>query len=566
MKILRSLVYVFTIILVFSYSVQAQQVKWNWVKGANGSGNEEGTAIAVDLSGNVYVAGNFFSATFRFGINTLNNKVSTSTDIFLAKYTPTGDLTWVKNFGSKGNELVTDIKIDAAGNIYMTGTFESDTLDFGNGNQIYNTSVWVDLFVVKLNNSGIVQWARSAGGKDLDYSNSIAVDASGNVYITGYYTSDTLIFNKSPLAQIVTPPGFTYDLFIAKYNNSGTFQWVRNAGSDMDDRALSVAVDNNGNAIITGFFQSSSITFGSFPLTNENNNSDMFLVKYNPTGDVIWTKIITGFWNETGNAITTDASGNIYVCGEYSSDNINIGAYPLTNSNPGQASEEIYVAKYNSSGTAQWAKTAQGINAEYAKDISVDANGNVYVTGAFGSPTFKVGTTVLNNSNTNGSGDIFVIKFNSTGGFITVLQGQSTGDDDSKSIAAFGNNAYITGTYKANPQISFGAYPLLNTGNYDIFISCLGLGVSIKDEEFDQHFSIYPNPVSEKFTLSSNNLNTGKFNCRIYDITGKLVSEAKDLTSGNATQISVPDGYKGLLLINITTEKGQSFSRSVICN
>jgi hypothetical protein len=179
----------------------------------------------------------------------------------------------------------------------------------------------------------------------------------------------------------------------------------------------------------------------------------------------------------------------------------------------------------------------------------------------------KVGTYVLNNSVSTGSGEIFVIKYNSTGGLLAALSAQSTGDDDSRGIAAYGKNAFITGTYKANPKITFGSHPLVNTGNYDILIACVGEGVSINDQEFDKHFSIYPNPVTDKFTISAADNNSGKYNYKIYDVTGKLVSESNiDLRNNSTYQVSVPAGYKGLLLIRITSENGQMFSRSVICN
>jgi len=178
----------------------------------------------------------------------------------------------------------------------------------------------------------------------------------------------------------------------------------------------------------------------------------------------------------------------------------------------------------------------------------------------------QVGTTVLNNSVSTGSGEIYVIKYNSTGGLITALSAQSIGDDDSRAIVAYGENAYITGTFKAN-QIKFGNYPLLSSGNYDILIASVGKGVSIKDEEFDKHFSIFPNPVSDKFTISATDNNSAKYSYKIYDVTGKLVSESNiDLRNNFSTQVSVPNGYKGLLLIRVTSENGQMFSRSVICN
>lgn len=569
MKVFRSLVYLFTIVLLINSSFTYAQVPdWKWCKSATGTGKDEANAIAVDGGGNIYIAGNFRSASFNIGGVTLTNLIPTTTEIFIAKYTSTGYLIWAKRFGNKGNEIANDICIDGTGNIYLTGNFTSDTFDLGNGVTLYNSSVWIDPFVAKFTTGGDVVWAKSAEGATNDEAHGVAVDASGNVFITGFYDSDTLIFNKSPLAQIIRSG--VNDVYLAKYNNSGIFQWVRGAGGEMEDEALGVAIDNLGNAIITGYFQSSTITFGDFPLTNANNFSDMFLTKYNTSGNVLWTKIVTGDFDETGNSITTDGNGNIFVCGNFNSPSIDIGTTTLNNALPNDMSDDVFVAKFNSSGVAQWANQAGGTSGDYGNGVAVDYEGNVYITGNFVSATFTIGATVLNNTDTKGSGEIFAAKYNSSGGLIKAISAQSNGDDDSRSIAAYSNNAFIAGTFKStypDPKIHFGTNSQQNTGEYDIIVAALGYGVSIKDEEFDKYFSVFPNPAHAEFNLSASGITTGKFNCKIYDVTGKLLTESNtDFKQNNVLQFSVPSGYKGLLMLMLTSQTGQIYTRSVICN
>lgn len=567
MNNLKSMVKLFTIGLIFCSSfVFAQEPNWKWCKSATGIAKDEATAIAVDVTGNVYVAGNFKSTSFKFGTLTLNNLNPTATEIFLAKYNSLGTILWAKSIGNLGLEEVNDICIDAAGNIYLTGFFQSDTINFGNGVIITNSSIFEEIFVAKFTNDGVIVWAQSAQGSTKDIATGVAVDASGNVFISGYFESDSVIFNKSPLAQIKRVG--TSDVFIAKYNSSGVFQWVKSAGGVQDDQSLGIAVDNSGNAIITGFFMSADITFGTKQLSNFSvSNSDMFLAKYNTNGDVLWAKIVTGEYAEQGNAVTTDGHGNIYVCGGFSSDNINFSSlFPLANSSPGSFYDDIFIVKYNSSGIAQWSNAAGGNMSDYAKSIAIDATGNCYVTGSFGSPTMIVGSTSLINSDSKGLGEIFAIKYNPTGGLIKALSAKSLGDDDSRSIAAYGNNAYIAGTFKAQ-KIDFGTYSIANSGDYDMIIAALGFGVSINDANFDNHFSVYPNPVHDKFSLSATGNALGKYNCKIYDVTGKVISESNiDFKSNSVHKFSTPSGYKGLILLHLTSENGKMFTRSIICN
>ena len=135
-------------------------------------------------------------------------------------------------------------------------------------------------------------WAKGAGGTYNDYTHSIAVDANGNSYVTGYFDSPTITFGSTVLTN-ANSAGGTCDIFIVKYDESGNVLWAKGEGGTSTDYAYSITVDANGNSFITGYFDSPSIIFGSTTLTNADNTGntgDIFIVKYNTSGNVLWAK------------------------------------------------------------------------------------------------------------------------------------------------------------------------------------------------------------------------------------------------------------------------------------
>ena len=162
---------------------------------------------------------------------------------------------------------------------------------------------------------------------------------------------------------------------------------------------------------MTGAFYSSYITFGSTILTNRGGG-DIFVVKYDPSGNVLWAKSAGETGGEWGLGISTDASGNIVVTGGFGSPSITFGSTILTNG----GIANIFVVKYDPSGNVLWAKSAGGTGDDDGYGISTDASGNIVVTGSFESPTITFGSTILTNG---GSSDIFVVKLSSATGLET---------------------------------------------------------------------------------------------------------------------------------------------------
>ena len=222
------------------------------------------------------------------------------------------------------------------------------------------------------------QLARSSN----DYAYGVATDSSGNVYVAGG-TNGGLDGN--------TNAGNT-DLFVVKYNSSGTKQWTRQLGSSSRDSANGVATDSSGNVYVTG------MTNGGLDGCKNAGIEDLFVVKYNSSGTKQWTNQLGSSSRDSANDVATDSSGNIYVTGT---------TYWELDGNTSAGKADLFVVKYNSSGTKQWTKQNGTDRYDEARGVATDSSGNVYVVG------YTYGG-LDGNTNTGGS-DLFVVKYNSSG-------------------------------------------------------------------------------------------------------------------------------------------------------
>ncbi len=298
-----------------------------WIKRAGGTNNDNASSITVDNNGNVFVMGNFwetanFNTPLEYGSNDLIS--AGSQDIFIAKYNTTGDLAWVKRAGGIGSDATSCIKVDAGGNVYMTGGF-NETIDFNTpsasgSNELVSDGNY-DIFIVKLDNDGTIQWLKRAGGTSLDIGAGIAIDNSGNIYVTGTF-SETINFNNPSASgsnELESAGG--YDIFIAKYNSSGNALWLKRVGGTENDYGTDITIDILGNPYILGNFVG-TINFNTPSASGSNElvsagGQDIFIAKYNPSGEVLWLKEAGGEGVDLATAMAIGATGTIHVTGYF---------------------------------------------------------------------------------------------------------------------------------------------------------------------------------------------------------------------------------------------------------
>jgi hypothetical protein len=200
---------------------------------------------------------------------------------------------WAARAGSTNADSGSGVAVSSAGTSYATGFFQSANADFG-GVTLTNQGV-SDIFVAKYDSAGNVLWARSAGRSGNDAGYDIAIDDAGNCYVTGEFEG-TATFGHTNLAA-----AGNYDVFVAKYDSAGNLVWAMSAGGTNFDVGDGIAVDDLGNAYITGYYQDTA-TFGGFTLTN-GVSSDIFVAKLSPNGVFLWAKQAGGTSTDAGGAL-----------------------------------------------------------------------------------------------------------------------------------------------------------------------------------------------------------------------------------------------------------------------
>jgi hypothetical protein len=458
---------------------------WLWAKGAGGANTDRAFSLAVDGSANLYLAGEFKSSTITFGSATLIN--SGDFDIFLAKYNSNGDVVWAKSAEGNNYDIPNGVAADAYGNVYLTGRYKSATLTFGS--EILTNSGNDDLFLVKYDPDGNVLWAKSIGGINYDAANSVVADASGNIYIAGYFSSPTIDFGSTTL----TSAG-TYDLFLSKFDAGGNVLWAKSVGGADDEGINAVAADASGNPYVTGYFESPSLTFGSTTLTNAGIY-DIFTVKFDDAGNVLWAKSGGGADDDEPFSAAVDASGNLYSAGYFLSPTITFGSTTLIN----EGSQDMFLTKYDASGNELWAKSAGGTDYDVINSVVADISGNTYVTGYFESPTITFGSTTLTNE---GNGDMFLAMYDDNGNVLWAVSAGGISFDEAASVVADNSGNIYCGGNSSSPTITFGSTTLTNVGSNDIFLAKLESSIlGIFEATRSLYIPVFPNPSSTTITV-----------------------------------------------------------------
>ena len=465
----------------------------NWAFSVGGITNSDrGFDIATDADGNVYVVGRFGDIVdFDHGPNTAYLSSNGAPDAFVAKYDQYGNYLWAFNIGGTVTDDCLGIALDAVGNVYVTGGF-GGTADFNpsgsSTNNLTSNVIGDNAFVAKYSSDGEYQWAFTFNiGSTQNLSNhfgrDIAVDAAGNVYITGSF-HQTADFNPDNTITNNLSSNGGVDAFVAKYNSEGEYQWAFNIGSPRDDRGIAIAVDPVSNDIlVTGFFNSTA-DFNPAPGTTNNLTSagslDVFVAKYDQNANYQWAIQLGGNDDDRPFGIAVNASSNVYSTGffrgtaDFNSDPAN------TNNLTSSGGQDYYLAKFNSDGEYQWATNAGGMGDDVGTSVDLDDLGNVYVSGSFlGTEIdFNPDSNLDDPLNSNGGTDVFVAKYRPDGLFEGVFSMGGPNYDYAWGIN-IGNNRKIhtTGTFSGldvNFDPGNGFSTMLSSsanGDDDIFVA-----------------------------------------------------------------------------------------------
>lgn len=388
----------------------------------NGSlGNDEALDITHDNAGNHIVTG-YFTQSATFGSTTLFT--SSISDIFVAKYSPTGTLLWAVKAGGIGADRGYSVRTDMDGNIFITGYYNLSA-DFGTITLTANAGSQ-DIFVAKLDAGGNFIWARSMGSDLGDTGYGIAADNLGNVIVTGQFKGIADFGSGISFTGLDNPitGDPAYELFVAKLDSVGNTVWVQPGFSDFDDRGLDVDCDNAGNIYVVGQF---SDTIQLDVLHNNPVQNAAFLLKLDAAGNEIDFRRMSAVQSLLY-SIDIDISNNVHVCGEFQG-NLAIQGTPVTYINA-TYTRNIFVARFDTTCNVVWTNHAGSESEVSAKSIISDGSGNVYIAGTykcrFDEYADPYGEGMFYSS---GYRDIFTAKYDNGGNFIWAKNAGGPNDD-----------------------------------------------------------------------------------------------------------------------------------------
>lgn len=459
------------------------------------------SSIAFDSSSNIFATGRY-SQTCDFDPSPAIAIITTpaNIDVFIAKYDSNCDYLWAGNIGnwpfsSPYNEFAKKVRTDNNGNIYVAGFFK-DAVDFdpSPGTAILNSGTTNDIYFAKYDSLGNYQYAKCISGTGNDGFNSFAMDAMGNIYMTGTFagTSD---FDTGPGTYAMTDSGGFQDMFIAKYDNSGNLLFAVSMPTIYYVDPTSIEIDNLGNIIVTGSFID-TVDFDSGAGTTNLMSAgiyDVFIAKYDPSANLIFANSIGGTATDRCNAIAVDTSNNIYITGYFGSTvDFDPGAGISNFTSAGN--DDIFFAKYDAGGNYIYAKCIGSSGQDRGRSILLDNSENIFLAGEFTSTIDPDPSAFADTLTSTGGKDVFYGKYDNNGNY-KFARSFGGGNDDLNAITLGDNgHLYLCGTTNA-AGIDFDPSPGL----------AFAYGVGSNDMYFAEYDTINGNYISAAMMGSANN-------------------------------------------------------------
>jgi hypothetical protein len=496
-----------------------------WSKRFGDSGEQQGQGVVVDASGNIILAANFYGAVdFGGGILTSSNN---SQDFVIAKYTSMGAHVWSKRLGGASYDDVRGIGVDPSGNIFVAG-YNLGTTNLGGVDLPSAGSD--DIFLGKFDSSGNHIWSKRFGSTGFDVSYGMAVDNLGYVLITGSFEGSV----SFGVGTLVSAGGD--DIYLAKFDPNGTHAWSTRFGSTQSERGYSVAVDGSLYPVFTGYMQG-TVDFGGGAL-NPNGGYDIFLVKLDANGNHYWSKSYGGINFDFGYGVATNSLGDVLTTGSFNG-TMNMGGSNLTSTS---FSDDIYLARYTSTGVHVWSKRLGGGSGDFGMSAALDGSGNAVLAGMF-SATVDFGGGNLVSA---GSFDVVLAKYDATGAHVWSRRSGGANADGFNLVTTDAPGDIVT-TGRFGLTANFGGANLVSAGGNDVYLAKYGSGTeqpvitSITDVGNDQG-----RQVNIRFTQSGHDKLTSPTPVtqyeayRRYDAPPSLV--ARD-PAGQSTPELLADGW-----------------------
>ena len=445
-----------------------------------GAAIEQTGGLTLDAAGNIYLTGFTSSAFFSATPRASTGAIPPYGSVFLVKLNPAGTaVLFTTYFGGRFNEGGNAVALDAAGNIYVAGTTNSDDLPvtagayqpkFAGGFGANDTSITGDAFVAKFNPAGdTLLYATYLGGPGAEQCYDLAVDAAGNAYVAGLTRS--VKFPATPDAAMQY--GGDDDGFLAKLDPAGAnllySTFVGGSGSDAVNR---VALDGAGNIYLTGISSLQFPTTGGVLQRANAGSGDAFAMKLNSAGKVVFSTLLGGQGVDNGQAIALDAAGNIYLAGSTTSQSFPAPAGSAALANPGTSG--VFVAKLDSTGASlAYSRILAGQKHNDLPALAVAADGSVYLASTTDSPDIPVTADAMQ-PKLKGARNVVVARLNPAGtsfSYVSYVGGQGMDSVTRLRLDAAGNVILAGTTSSMDFPVKGGFGQIYNGGESDTFIT-----------------------------------------------------------------------------------------------
>lgn len=543
---------------LFGQHAEAQTAP-SWVDArSTGAPAGFGSRKVMDALGNMYEIGSF-SVSTSVGSTTLSTHGSY--DGYLAKYTPAGTLAWVRQFGSAGEDFANDLALDAAGNVYVTGSFHQ-AIDLGNGQTLSaGTYLGAKSFVARFDPQGTLVWAQQNAPSQATNpsptcppsaaANGVYVDAtSQQVVVTGYYTlSESFSFGgaqslprqdgSSPtfptfMARFAAATGAPQSLTPAFYSNPST-------GVGVIYPLRLVGAPGGGLYIVTDYFMATSFDNGL--IIPAPASAEVLVAKYDAAGGLEWAHTFGGPDYDDISQATADAAGNLYLTGSFRQ-SLRFGTTALA----GAGADDAFLVKYSPQGVAEWAQSLASPGIDYLTDVCVDAGGNAYVTGAFSNQA-RIGAATLASA---GMKDVLVASYTTQGQLRWVQQAGGHQEERGLSLALTPQGGLrVTGM--AGYNAAFGAITPTGLSTYTGFVAELAGSALAATTARALPQGLYPNPAIDQLYLPGLPVGT---RVQLLDALGRV---ARETIVAAAAQVSVLGLPAGLYTLRATDVQGLQF-------
>lgn len=522
---------------------------WLWAKGVNSSGNTGASSDGCNSICTDKKGNAIISGYFSSPHITFG-----STTFNINQNSP--DL-FIAKYDANGNVLwakniggagnsENSVSTDSSGNIFLIGTASHDSITFG-----FTTLINSGMFIAKYDSNGNGIWAKAVGNSSLLQGGIVCTDKSGSVFASGTFYGSTMTIGTIKVANPDTSISKnSWNLFIAKYDSDGNLLWAKCAGWMGNAGVPSMSTDLNGNVFISGFFDGTYLRFDSITLTNLNPYfADAFIAKYDANGSVLWAKNAGGT-GSFANSVSADAEGNVFVTGRF--DNYYKGSSTIildtiTLVQPGN--DAVFIAKYDANGNVIWARSAGGSGISIADEgwsISTNIDGSVFATGTFDGPSITFGSITLVRP-PGSAGPLFLVKYDGSGNLLCA-SALAGGGGSMVSTDLFGN-AYLGGFYGENPFI-VGKDTLQRSNIGNIFVAKYNCDNTLAVNEIREPLSVsvFPNPNNGTFTIKSTSEKEELL--RVFDGGGRIVLSHQFIGNIIVDAINLSNGIYNVCVSN----------------